>query len=128
VLYEIAGHQCYQAHGNFIPQSLGIVGYGIRRFASALAANLSAAGKPLKYAFFGHWHSENAAEFAGITAFICPSLIGTQEYGFLGSGGGQPGRPAADTCSTGSWGTCRRDALRRRGPSGPAWRVSSGAR
>jgi hypothetical protein len=86
VLYEIAGHQCYQAHGNFIPQSLGIIGYGIRRFTAALAANLSAAGKPLKYAFFGHWHQMNAAEFAGVTTFVCPSLIGTQEYGFLASG------------------------------------------
>jgi hypothetical protein len=86
VLFEVAGHQCYAAHGNFIPQSLGIVGYGIRRFASALAANLSAAGKKLKYAYFGHWHSSNAAEFAGIKAFVGPSLVGTSEYHFLSGG------------------------------------------
>lgn len=86
VLYEVGNHLCYSAHGNFIPNNLGVVGYGIRRFTSAMASNLQAAGKPLKYAFFGHWHSANAAEFAGVEAFICPSLIGTQEYSFLGSG------------------------------------------
>jgi len=92
VLYDVAGHQVYQAHGNFIPQSLGIVGYGVRRFTSALAANLSAAGKPLRYALFGHWHQSNSSEFAGVTTFISPSLIGTQEYGFLS--GGQVNRAA----------------------------------
>lgn len=86
VTYEVGGWQCYQAHGNFIPQSLGIVGYGIRRFTSALASNLAAAGKPLKYALFGHWHQSNSAEFAGLTTFISPSLIGTQEYTFLSGG------------------------------------------
>ena len=40
----------------------------------------------MKYAFFGHFHSANSSEFAGIEAFICPSLIGTQEYGFLAGG------------------------------------------
>jgi len=86
VLFQVAGWQCYAAHGNFIPQAMGIVGYGIRRFASNLAANLGAAGKPLKYAFFGHFHQSNAAEFAGIEAFIGPSLIGTQEYSYLSGG------------------------------------------
>jgi len=86
VLYDVLGHTFYQAHGNFVPQQLGIVGYGLRRFTSALAANLSAAGKPLKYAVFGHWHAKAEQEFAGVTAFISPSLIGTQEYSFLGSG------------------------------------------
>jgi hypothetical protein len=83
---NVGGHVCYFGHGNFVKQQLGIVGYGMRRFVSNLAANLSAAGQPLKYAFFGHFHSMNSAEFAGLTAFIGPSLIGTQEYGFLESG------------------------------------------
>lgn len=85
-LFEVGGHLCYAAHGNFIPNNLGVVGYGVRRFTSALASNLQAAGKPLRYAFFGHWHSANSAEFAGVEAFICPSLIGTQEYSFLSGG------------------------------------------
>lgn len=91
-LFKVGGHLCYTSHGNFIPNNLGVVGYGIRRFTSALASNLTAAGKSLKYCFFGHWHQNNAAEFAGIQAFICPSLIGTQEYSFLS--GGAVNRPA----------------------------------
>ncbi len=94
VLFDVAGHQCYGAHGNFLPNSLGIVGYGVRRFTSALAGNLSAAGKPLKYAYFGHWHSSSSAEFAGVEAFICPALVGAQEYSFLS--GGSVNRPAQD--------------------------------
>ncbi len=86
VLFDVGGHCCYASHGNFIPNNLGIVGYGVRRFASALASNLNAAGKRLRYCFFGHFHQSNAAEFAGVKAFICPSLIGTQEYSFLGNG------------------------------------------
>lgn len=86
VLFEVGNHLCYAAHGNFIPNNLGVVGYGIRRFTSSLASNLQAAGRPLKYAFFGHWHAANSSEFAGIEATICPSLIGTQEYGFLSGG------------------------------------------
>lgn len=91
-VYEVAGHTVYQGHGNFIQQSLGIVGYGMRRFVSNLASNLGAAGQPLRYAVFGHFHNANSAEFAGVTAFIGPSLIGTQEYGFLS--GGSINRPA----------------------------------
>lgn len=83
---QVGGHTCYFGHGNFVKQQLGIVGYGMRRFVSNMAANLGAAGRPLSYAFFGHFHSRNMSEFAGVTAFIGPSLIGTQEYGFLGSG------------------------------------------
>lgn len=86
VLFEIAGHLSYMAHGNYIPNNLGVVGYGVRRFTSALASNLQAAGKKLRYCFFGHWYSSNSSEFAGIEAFIGPSLIGTQEYSFLSSG------------------------------------------
>lgn len=86
VLFKVAGHQCYMAHGNFIPNNLGVVGYGVRRFTSSLASNLQAAGSPLKYAFFGHWHNSNSSEFSGVRAFIGPSLIGTQEYGFLSGG------------------------------------------
>jgi hypothetical protein len=85
-VFEVGGHACYQGHGNFVKQQLGIVGYGMRRFVSNLAANMSAAGRRLQYAFFGHFHQINAAEFAGTTTFIGPSLIGTQEYGFLSSG------------------------------------------
>lgn len=94
VLFDVGGHLCYGAHGNFIPNQLGIVGYGIRRFASTLAGNLTAAGKRLKYCFFGHWHQSAAAEFAGLGTFICPSLIGAQEYGFLA--GGSVNRPAQE--------------------------------
>lgn len=86
VLFEVGGHWCYSAHGNFIPNSFGVVGYGMRRFNSALSGNLQAAGKPIKYSFFGHWHASNSSEFAGMESFICPSLIGTQEYGFLKGG------------------------------------------
>ena len=91
-VYDVAGHTCYQGHGNFVKQQLGIVGYGMRRFVSNLAANMGAAGKSLRYAFFGHFHQASAAEFAGVTAFIGPSLIGTQEYSFLS--GGSVNRPA----------------------------------
>lgn len=91
-LFEVGGHLCYTSHGNFIPNNLGVVGYGVRRFASALASNLNAAGKQLRYCFFGHWHQANSSEFAGMQCFICPSLIGTQEYGFLQ--GGSVNRPA----------------------------------
>lgn len=94
VLFEVGGHQCYAAHGNFIPQSLGIVGYGLRRFTSSLAANLAAAGKPLKYAFYAHFHQTNVSEFAGVKAFISPALCGTQEYSFLS--GGNVNRPAQE--------------------------------
>lgn len=86
VLFEVGGQQCYAAHGNFIPNNLGVVGYGVRRFTSSLGSNLSAGGKPLRYAFFGHWHQSSSAEFAGIEAFIGPSLIGTQEFSFLSGG------------------------------------------
>jgi len=86
VLFEVGGHLVYACHGNFIPNNLGVVGYGVRRFTSSLASNLQAAGKPLRYAFMGHWHSSHASEFAGVEAFICPSLIGTQEYSFLSGG------------------------------------------
>lgn len=91
-VYEVAGHSCFQGHGNFVKQQMGIVGYGMRRFVSNLAANMGAAGHSLRYAFFGHFHQASAAEFAGVTAFIGPSLIGTQEYGFLS--GGSINRPA----------------------------------
>ncbi len=91
-LFEVGGHLCFQGHGNFIRQQLSIVGYGMRRFTSNLASNLQAAGRPLKYAFFGHFHAKNLAEFAGVEAFIGPSLVGTQEYGFLE--GGSVNRPA----------------------------------
>lgn len=86
VLFEVGGHLCYACHGNFIPNNLGVVGYGVRRFTTSLSSNLQAAGKPMRYAFFGHFHSSQASEFAGIEAFICPSLIGTQEYSFLSGG------------------------------------------
>jgi hypothetical protein len=91
-LFDVGTHPCYLAHGNFIQNNLGIVGYGVRRFSSALASNLNAAGKSLRYCFFGHWHQQSAAEFAGMSTFICPSLIGTQEYSFLS--GGAVNRPA----------------------------------
>ena len=94
VLFEVGGFWSYMAHGNFIPNNLGVVGYGVRRFTSSLASNLQAVGKPLKYAFFGHWHSSQASEFAGVEAFIGPSLIGTQEYGFLS--GGAVNRPSQE--------------------------------
>lgn len=83
LLFNVGGHLCYAAHGNFIPNNLGVVGHGVRRFTTSVATNLQAAGKPLRYAFFGHWHAVNSSEFAGLEAFICPALIGTQEYGFL---------------------------------------------
>jgi len=92
VLFEVGGHQCYASHGNFIPNNLGVVGYGVRRFTTALSSNLNAAGKKLRYCFFGHWHQSSSAEFAGLQTFICPSLIGTQEYSFLS--GGSVNRPA----------------------------------
>jgi transposase-like protein len=85
-VYDVGGHSVYQGHGNFVKQQLGIVGYGMRRFVSNLAANMSAAGTSLRYAVFGHFHQASSAEFAGVTTFIGPSLIGTQEYGFLSSG------------------------------------------
>lgn len=86
-MYQVAGsHWCVQGHGNFVKQQLGIVGYGMRRQVSNLAANLGAAGRRVRYAFFGHFHNSNSAEFAGVKTFIGPSLIGTQEYGFLSSG------------------------------------------
>ena len=85
-VYAVAGHTVYQGHGNFVKQQMGIVGYGMRRFVANLAANMGAAGHSLKYAFFGHFHQASSAEFAGCTAFIGPSLIGTQEYGFLSGG------------------------------------------
>lgn len=91
-VYPVGGHTVYQGHGNFLKQSLGIIGYGARRFVSNLAANLGAAGQQLKYAVFGHFHQASSAEFAGVTAFIGPSLIGTQEHGFLS--GGNINRPA----------------------------------
>jgi transposase-like protein len=91
-VYEVAGHTVYQGHGNFVKQQMGIVGYGMRRFVANLAANMGAAGHSLRYAFFGHFHQASSAEFAGVTAFIGPSLIGTQEYGFLS--GGSVNRPA----------------------------------
>lgn len=91
-VYQVGGHTVYQGHGNFVKQQLGIVGYGMRRFVSNLAANMGAAGHALRYAFFGHFHQASSAEFAGVTAFIGPSLIGTQEYGFLS--GGSVNRPA----------------------------------
>jgi hypothetical protein len=91
-VYSVGSHVCYQGHGNFVKQSLGIVGYGMRRFVSNLAANMGTAGHALRYAFFGHFHQASSAEFAGVTAFIGPSLIGTQEYGFLS--GGSVNRPA----------------------------------
>lgn len=94
VTFEVGGHLAYMAHGNFIPNNLGVVGYGVRRFTSSLASNLQAAGQPLRYAFFGHWHASQASEFSGIQAFVGPSLIGTQEYGFLS--GGAVNRPAQD--------------------------------
>ena len=93
-LFEVGGHLCYGAHGNFIPNQLGIVGYGVRRFASALAGNLNAAGHRLKYCYLGHWHQQSSAEFAGLNTFICPSLIGAQEYTFLA--GGAVNRPAQE--------------------------------
>lgn len=92
VIFDVADHMCYVSHGNFIPNNLGVIGYGIRRFTSNLSSNLNAAGKQLKYAFFGHWHQSSAAEFAGLSSFICPSLIGTQEYSFLS--GGAVNKPA----------------------------------
>lgn len=91
-VYDVGGHTCYQGHGNFIKQQLSIIGYGMRKFVSNLAANMGAAGHALRYAFFGHFHQASSAEFAGVTAFIGPSLIGTQEYGFLS--GGSVNRPA----------------------------------
>lgn len=85
-LYEVGGHLCYQGHGHDLKQQLGIVGYGMRRFGANLSAALSAAGKQLKYLFFGHFHASNSAEFAGVETFIGPSLIGTQEHFFLQQG------------------------------------------
>lgn len=91
-VYDVGGHTVYQGHGNFVKQQMGIVGYGMRRFVANLAANMGAAGHSLRYALFGHFHQASSAEFAGVTAFIGPSLIGTQEYGFLS--GGSVNRPA----------------------------------
>lgn len=85
-LFEVAGHLCYATHGNFIPNSLGVVGYGMRRFGATLAGNLQSTGRALRYVFAGHWHAPSSSEFAGVEAFICPSLIGTQEYTFLSGG------------------------------------------
>ncbi len=94
VLFPVAGHLCYAAHGNFIPNNLGIVGYGVRRYMSSLAGALQAVNKPLKFGFFGHWHQSSSAEFGGMQTFICPSLIGTQEYSFLNQG--SVNKPAQD--------------------------------
>lgn len=85
-MFEVGGHLVYMTHGNFIPNNLGVVGYGMRRFSSSLSSNLQATGKPLRFVFCGHWHASSSSEFSGIKAFIGPSLIGTQEFGFLSGG------------------------------------------
>jgi hypothetical protein len=70
---ESAGTSATQAHGNFIPNNLGVVGYGVRRFTSSLASNLRRPASRCGTPSSATGTRPTAAEFAGIEAFICPS-------------------------------------------------------
>lgn len=86
VVYEVEGWRVYQGHGHDIKSWQSIPFYGISRAATGLNALRVAAGSPIRYFLFSHFHNPGSITAPGSEYFVNGSLIGGTEYAVNGLG------------------------------------------
>jgi hypothetical protein len=86
VVYEVEGWRVYQGHGHDIKSWQSIPFYGISRAATGLNALRVAAGSPIHYFLFSHFHNPGSITAPGSEYFVNGSLIGGTEYAVNGLG------------------------------------------
>lgn len=86
VVYPVEGWNIYQGHGHDIKSWQNIPFYGISRAATGLNALRVAAGKPIHYFLFSHFHNPGSITAPGGEYFVNGSLIGGTEYSVNGLG------------------------------------------
>lgn len=84
--YEVEGWRFAQNHGHDVKSWNAIPFYGISRAVTGLNALLTAAGKPINYFLFSHFHNPGSIAAAGGEYFVNGSLIGGTEYSVNGLG------------------------------------------
>lgn len=86
VVYEVEGWRFYQGHGHDIKSWQSIPFYGISRAATGLNALRVAAGCPIHYFLFSHFHNAGSICAPGSEYFVNGSLIGGTEFSVHGLG------------------------------------------
>ncbi|MES2208575.1 MAG: hypothetical protein V4515_00065 [Chloroflexota bacterium] len=86
VVYPVEGWQVYQGHGHDIKSWQSIPFYGISRTATGLNALRVAAGSPIHYFLFSHFHNPGSICAPGSEYFVNGSLIGGTEFSVNGLG------------------------------------------
>lgn len=86
VVYQVEGWNVYQGHGHDIKSWQNIPFYGISRAATGLNALRVAAGKPIHYFLFSHFHNPGSITAPGGEYFVNGSLIGGTEFSVNGLG------------------------------------------
>lgn len=90
VVYPVEGWNIYQGHGHDIKSWQSIPFYGISRAATGLNALRVAAGKPIHYFLFSHFHNLGSIKAPGSEYFVNGSLIGGTEFSVNGLGRADP--------------------------------------
>lgn len=85
-VYEVEGWRFAQNHGHDIKSWQAIPFYGISRTVTGLNALLTAAGKPINYFLYSHFHNPGSIAAPGGEYFVNGSLIGGTEYSVNGLG------------------------------------------
>jgi ribosomal protein S14 len=85
-VYEVEGWRFYQGHGHDIKSWQSIPFYGISRAATGLNALRVAAGVPIHYFLFSHFHNPGSICAPGSEYFVNGSLIGGTEFSVNGLG------------------------------------------
>lgn len=86
VVYDVEGWAVYQGHGHDIKSWQSIPFYGISRTATGLNALRGAAGNPIQYFLFSHFHNPGSICAPGSEYFVNGSLIGGTEFSVNGLG------------------------------------------
>lgn len=86
VVYDVEGWRVYQGHGHDIKSWQSIPFYGISRAATGLNALRVAAGVPIHYFLFSHFHNPGSICAPGSEYFVNGSLIGGTEFSVNGLG------------------------------------------
>lgn len=86
VVYELEGWRFCQSHGHDIKSWQSIPFYGISRAATGLNALRVAAGSPIHYFLYSHFHNPGSITAPGSEYFVNGSLIGGTEFSVNGLG------------------------------------------
>jgi hypothetical protein len=79
-VYEVEGWRFAQNHGHDVKSWNAIPFYGISRAVTGLNSLLTAAGTPINYFLYSHFHNPGSIAAAGGEYFVNGSLIGGTEF------------------------------------------------